>query len=329
MTDPRSPLHICTPDEAWPAIEVVGLVRRFGRAEALCGVDLAVAPGEIHAVLGPNGAGKTTLIRVLSGLAEPSEGSAYVLDRRAGRSRDLRRLIGFVPSGDRSFYERISGLENLRFFARLHGMSRGEARRRAMETLTAVSLENDARRPVNSYSHGMKKRLSFARALLAEPPVLLVDEATHDLDPVAARQVRALATTRAGRGTAIVWATQRLEELPGFAQRVTVLDRGAVRFAGSVDELVAVAGAQRHVLRLAPGWSDRLHELERALGATGRLEPAGGADTDDVVLVLERGAPLGGAIAALHAAGAEVQSCRDERPPVERAFLTLTGERAA
>jgi ABC-2 type transport system ATP-binding protein len=330
MEDSRSPLHICeSAGVAVPAIEADGLSRRFGSVEALRDVTLEVAAGEIHALLGPNGAGKTTLMRVLSGLAEPSAGSAYVLDRRAGRSRDLRRLIGFVPSGDRSFYERISALENLRFFARLRGMSGRAARDRALAVLAAVGLKDAACKPVNSFSHGMQKRLSFARALLTEPPVLLVDEATHDLDPVAASQVRALACERAAGGTAILWATQRIEELPGFAERVTVLDRGSVRFAGSVTALVAVAGEQRHVLRFGSGWGRRREELAIALGGTGVLEPVQGGDADHAVLALAPGAELGAAIAALHAAGAEILSCRDERPAVERAFLALTGERAA
>ena len=326
MREAGAPLQICSDrDTSRPAIEVEGLCRRFGSFEALRDVSLDVAPGEIHAVLGPNGAGKTTLMRVLSGLAEPSGGSAYVLDRQAGRSPGLREVIGLVPSGDRSFYERISALENLRFFARMRGMSARTARARALAVLSAVGLAEVARKPVNTYSHGMQKRLSFARALLTEPPVLLVDEATHDLDPAAARAVRGLAAERAAEGTAILWATQRMEELPGFAERVTVLERGAVRFAGSVAELVAVAGVQRYVLRFGALGT----EPGAALGRDGHLEPAPDGDREHAVLVLAPGVTLGTAIAALHAAGAEILSCRDEQPPIERAFLTLTGERAA
>jgi ABC-2 type transport system ATP-binding protein len=312
-----------------PAIEARDLTRRFGGFEALRGVSLAVAPGEVHAVLGPNGAGKTTLMRVLSGLAEPSDGEAFVLGRGAGRARDLRQLIGLVPSGDRSFYERISALENLLFFARLWGMSARAGRARALVVLAAVGLEEVARRPVNTFSHGMQKRLSFARALLTEPPVLMVDEATHDLDPSAARQVRALAAARAEAGTAILWATQRIEELPGFAERVTVLERGAVRFTGSVTALIAVAGAQRHLLGFDRSGTTDLDVLGAALDGGGRLASAPDGDPEHAVLVLGPGLPLGAAIAALQAAGAEILSCRDERPPIERAFLRLTGDRVA
>jgi ABC-2 type transport system ATP-binding protein len=306
-----------------PAIEVEGLHRSFGPVHALRGVDLAVAPGEVHALLGPNGAGKTTLMRILSGLVDPTAGDAYVLDRRAGRSRELRALIGMVPPGDRTFYLRLSGLENLVFFARLHGLRRRAARARAVELLDSVGLAEAGDRPISTYSHGMQKRLSFARALLSDPQLLLVDEATHDLDPVAAQQVRTLTVDRARAGTAVLWATQRIEELHGFAQRVTVLDRGAVAFSGTVTALAAIGGGDRHILQLAPG------SALPALDGLGTLHAAPGEDASHVLLALAPGVALGTAVAALTAAGAEIVSCRDERPPIERAFLAVTGERAA
>ena len=309
-----------------PHIRVVGLRRRFGSLEALRGVDLEVTPGEVHGLLGPNGAGKTTLLRVLGGLADPTEGAAEVLGHPAGRSRAQRARIGLVPSGDRSFYLRLSGLENLVFFARMHGLRRRAALERAGVLLDAVALADAARRPVNTYSHGMQKRLSFARALIGDPALLLVDEATHDLDPVAAATIRGLASERAGAGAAVLWATQRIEELHGFADRVTVLDHGAVAFAGSVPALAAMGGGTRHLIELGPTGVP-LRALGAALGARGALAPAG--DPGHAVLTLAAGVSLGAAVAVLVAAGAEVRSCRDEQPPIERAFLAITGGRAA
>ena len=310
-----------------PAVEVDDLHRSFGSVHALRGVALEVEPGEVHGLLGPNGAGKTTLMRILCGVVEPSRGQAYVLDRRAGRARELREQIGFVPSGDRSFYLRLSGLENLVFFARMHGLRRRAARERATELLAAVGLEDAARRPMYTYSHGMQKRLSFARALLHAPAVLLLDEATHDLDPVAAEQVRALTRDCAREGTAVLWATQRIEELSGFAERVTVLDRGAVCFAGTVSALAAAGGGERHVIGLGPRSTAAIPALDAALGSLGRVQPA--SDAAHALVALSPGVSLGAALAALVAAGAEVTSCRDERPAIERAFLAVTGERAA
>jgi ABC-2 type transport system ATP-binding protein len=308
-------------------VEVDDLHRSFGAVEALRGVCLEVEAGEVHGILGPNGAGKTTLMRILCGVVDPSSGSAYVLDRRAGRSRELREQIGFVPSGDRSFYLRLSGLENLVFFARMHGRRRRAARERAAELLDAVGLTDAGRRPVYTYSHGMQKRLSFARALLHAPAVLLVDEATHDLDPVAAEQVRALAGDCASGGAAVLWATQRIEELAGFADRVTVLDRGVVRFADTVAALAAAGGGDRHVIGLGPRTTAAPPELDAALGSLGRVQAA--SDAGHVLIALSPGVSLGVALSALTRAGAEVTSCRDERPAMERAFLTVTGDRAA
>jgi len=310
-----------------PVIEVEDLHRSFGSVHALKGIDLEVAPGEVHGLLGPNGAGKTTLMRILSGLVDPSSGSAYVLDRRAGRSPELRALIGMVPPGDRTFYLRLTGLENLLFFARLHGLRKRAAKARSLELLEAVGLAEAGGRPISTYSHGMQKRLSFARALLAEPRLLLVDEATHDLDPVAAQQVRDLTGACAAGDTAVLWATQRIEELHGFAQQVTVLDRGSVAFSGSVSALVALGGADRHVLELGPATTLPLPALHDALGTLGQLSP--GPDAGHVLLTLAPGVPLGSAVTVLAQAGAEILSCRDERPPIERAFLAVTAERAA
>jgi ABC-2 type transport system ATP-binding protein len=227
---------------AHPALEVRQLVRRFGAKAALSGVDLSVAPGQIHALLGPNGAGKTTLIRILCGLVEPHAGEVTV---RGG--------IGLVPSGDRTFYLRISGLENLIFFARLQGVRLRDARARARDVLADVGLEDTGKLPVGRYSHGMQKRLSVARALLASPSVLLVDEATHDLDPEGARRIRALVGSFAERGTAVLWTTQRIEEIRDFASTVTFLRAGEVRFEGTVEQLIALAPSQRSAFGLMNG----------------------------------------------------------------------------
>jgi ABC-2 type transport system ATP-binding protein len=233
-----------------PAPDVQGLRRVFERSTALDGVDFAVRAGEIHALLGPNGAGKTTLLRTLSGLVAPTERSVKVLgaDVTAG-TRALHGHVGLVPSGDRTFYLRISGLENLVFFARLQGLRRRKAVGRAQEVLAAVGLTDAARRRVGTYSHGMQKRLAIARALLTEPRVLLVDEATHDLDPEGAQRIRSLVAERAAAGAAVVWATQRVDEISGFADEVTLLSAGRVRFTGSVDELLAAGGLQDAVAR--------------------------------------------------------------------------------
>jgi ABC-2 type transport system ATP-binding protein len=241
-----------------PAIDVRGLERRFGTRSALASVDLSVHAGQTHALLGPNGAGKTTLLRTLAGLVEPTAGSVRVAGVDAAKGpRGLRGLVGLVPSSDRSAYQRISGLENLAFFARLHGMRKRAAFARAREVLEDVGLGDRVDDPVNTWSHGMQQRLSVARALLTEPPVLLVDEATHDLDPQAASMVRELIAATAKRGAAVLWATQRLDELRGFAGGVTLMSGGHVVFTGTVEALAARAVpefAHPHASELEQGY---------------------------------------------------------------------------
>jgi ABC-type multidrug transport system ATPase subunit len=312
-----------------PAIEVVDVSRAYRSTTALDRLSLTVGEGEVHALLGRNGAGKTTLVRLLSGLVQPSAGTCRLagVDVR-GAPRRARRLIGLVPSGDRSFYLRLSALENLIFFGRLYGLRKDDARRRGLTVLEEVGLADVARRPLSTYSHGMQKRVSVARALLVEPPVLLVDEATHDLDPEGSVTIRELVRHAADRGAAVLWATQRVEEIRGFADRVTVIEVGRARFSGTVGELVAKAGSRRFVVSLAPNGTGRLPapaQLTTALGATARITATGAGD-DTYLLALAEGATLGTALGALLAADVELLACRHERPEVEQAFLTLVGD---
>jgi ABC-2 type transport system ATP-binding protein len=314
-----------------PAIEVRNLSRRFGAAVALERVSLKVHRGEIHALLGPNGAGKTTLLRILTGLVEPDGGEVRVLGNvlQDLRSREYRRLLGLVPSGDRTFYLRLSGYENLLFFGRLCGLGRAKAAERARAGLEAVGLSDAADKSVGLYSHGMHKRLSVARTLLAEPVILLIDEATHDLDPEAARRVRDLVAEAVAGGAAAIWTTQRLEEIRGFAQWVTLLDHGRVRFSGTVTQLLAVADQRRHVVRLRANGSGPAGLLEAgaaALGSRGALTPSGDGDSEHFVMALGEGVVLGEAIAALAGASLEVLACREERSELERAFLHLVDD---
>jgi ABC-2 type transport system ATP-binding protein len=169
----------------------------------------------------------------------------------------------------------------------------------------------------------MQKRLLVARGVLASPAVLLVDEATHDLDPEAALRVRELVRLLADRGTAVIWATQRLDEIRGFADTVTLLAGGRVRFSGAVAALLEHAPRRRYVLRLdAPSSTEA---LQAAVGDHGGLTAA---DAGHVLLELHDGAGLGAAVAALERAGATVRDCRQESSEAESAFLALL-ERAA
>jgi ABC-type multidrug transport system ATPase subunit len=309
-------------------IEAVDVSRRFGESIALDGVSLSIAGGEISALLGPNGAGKTTLLRILCGLLDPHAGSVRVLGFDTRRSpKALRQRIGLIPSGDRTFYLRVSGLENLVFFARLHGLSRRAAVTRSLEVLEQVGLRGAERQRVGTYSHGMQKRLAVARALLLEPDVMLIDEATHDLDPEGAAQVRELVGDLARRGSAVLWTTQRLDEIRGFADSVTVLNEGRVRFAGSVPELMSHALPRRYLLRVQNGSAsgEALEPmLQAALADLGTISTASEEGGSDFVLVLGEQTALGDALRSLLGADVQIDACREEKSQIEEAFMRLT-----
>jgi ABC-type multidrug transport system ATPase subunit len=311
-------------------LDVVDVTCRFGSTVALDDVNLSLRAGEIHALLGPNGAGKTTLLRVLAGLITPTAGSIRVAPSLLEEGpKPRRRPIGLLPSGDRTFYLRLSGLENLVFFARLYGMSRREALARSRTLLERVDLADSARTRTGVYSSGMLKRLSVARALLPGAPLLLIDEATHDLDPDGARRVRDLIREAAADGSAVLWTTQRLEEIRGFADRVTVLSKGHVRFEGSVPKLLARVSARRYVLQLSDGRRSReraVAAMKRAVRGVATVEPAADGEDDHVMLSLGADAVLGDALAALTEARFRVVSCNEAESGIEEAFLAVTGE---
>ena len=175
----------------------------------------------------------------------------------------------------------------------------------------------------------MQKRLSVARALITDPSVLLVDEATHDLDPEGARRVRALVEDCARRGAAVVWATQRLDEIRSFADRVTLLAHGRARFAGTVPGLLEHSRPRRYVVQLRNGsmTGRRLAvRSQEALGGLGTIVLTGDAESEHFLLDLSRNTLLGSAFVALAAARIDVVACREDRSDIEDAFVALTEE---
>ena len=298
----------------------------------MTGVDLRVGAGRISALVGPNGAGKTTFLRILTGLLLPDSGSVRVagVDVTAD-PMEVRRRIGFFPSGDRTFYQRISAIENLTFFGRLNGVSRGDAIRRAERRLADVGLGDAARQRVGLYSHGMQKRLSMARALLMDPVAVVVDEATDGLDPEGARRIQDLIRSAAADGTAVVWTTQRLDEIRGFADAVTVLDQGRTTFQGTVEDLMLKSTARGYLLRLrAAGDADLegagLDRVTAAIAGRATLARAGD-DREPFRLDLEQRSVLGEVLTDISSTGAVVLDCAQQRSELEESFLRLTTPR--
>lgn len=305
-----------------PVVEIAGVGRVFGSQQVLSDVDLFVHGGEIRGLLGPNGAGKTTLLRIIAGLVDPSVGSVGVLGMNWSHHRRwLQSQIGWVPAGERSFYLRLSGLENLIFFCRLHGYSLREARRESERLLEVVGLTSATRKRVGLYSHGMQRRLALARALIGDPSLLVLDEVTSGLDPEATLDTKEGVRQAADDGAAVLWATQRIEELRGLADNVTLLHEGLVRFDGSVQELMLKASGMVYTIELGPGSDVDVGLANRSIHGLGVVNTK--RDNATLELVLNDGAPLGEAIIRLEESGLSVQACRESRDSLEMAFVRI------
>jgi ABC-2 type transport system ATP-binding protein len=219
------------------------LLPRFTRRQptiALDGVTLSVPQGSIMGLLGPNGAGKTTFIKLLCGLVLPTRGTARVAGHDLVReAAGLHRRIGLVTSDERSFYWRLTGRQNLEFFATLYNLKGRALRARVDELLTLVDLTADADRRFDAYSSGMKQRLAVARGLLHDPDILFLDEPTKGLDPQATLRVHALVQDLVRRGKTVVIATQRLDEAEKLCQRIAFFSRGKVKAEGTQADLRA------------------------------------------------------------------------------------------
>jgi ABC-2 type transport system ATP-binding protein len=300
------------------------LLHPFGRAEripALRGADLAVRNGEIVSLLGPNGAGKTTLLKILSCLVLPDAGRAIVGGEDTIHENRVKRLIGLVHSDERSFYWRLSGRENLRFFARLYDVPYRRTEARVAELLERVDLTGAADRPFSGYSSGMKQRMAIARALLHDPPILLMDEPTRSLDPLTAIGLRQFVMTRLrdGQGKTVLIATHDLREAEVLSDRVAILVRGRVRQIGTVSEMRRW-GVRERLFRL------ELEPHDGPLAGPFRtLEDQTSDGARRLLVAVDSGGTLHDALAAVVAAGARVRSCNEEHPDLEQAFSRIVG----
>jgi ABC-2 type transport system ATP-binding protein len=205
--------------------------------DALRDVSLTVAPGEIVGLVGPNGAGKTTLIKILATVLAPTTGRASVAGHDVvTASEDARRHLGLMLADERSSYWRLTGRQNLEFFGVLSGLTRADARRRAGELLELFDLAGKDKM-VFGYSAGMRSRLGLARALVARPPVLVLDEPTRSLDPLAMHAVHRVLQGAAEEGQAILLSSHQLDEVASICSRVAILIEGDLRFSGTSDQL--------------------------------------------------------------------------------------------
>ncbi len=212
--------------------------RRRKEVVALDRLSLSVGEGELFGILGPNGAGKTTTIKVLTTLLIPTDGSARVLGLDVVRdTAHVRRRIGFVFGGERGLYYRVSGRDNLHYFAELYGLAPDRIGPRSDELLGLVGLKDRGDEKVEGYSRGMKQRLHLARALLHDPPVLFLDEPTSGLDPIGARELRDTVRQLRERGKTIVLTTHYMFEADSLCDRVAVINQGKLIALGTPADL--------------------------------------------------------------------------------------------
>jgi ABC-2 type transport system ATP-binding protein len=246
------------------------LRRRTKTVEAVRGIDFEVGEGELFGLLGPNGAGKTTTIKMLVTLLIPTSGTARVLGHDVVRdAQAVRKNVGYVFGGERGAYERLSGLDNLRYFSELYGVPPKVQKRRIPELLELVGLAGRERERVEGYSRGMRQRLHIARGLLHDPPVVVLDEPTIGLDPVGARELRATIAELARAGKTVLLTTHYMYEADALCNRIAVISQGEIVAHGTPTDLKGVV-ADRTVVEIeaygAP--EDAIHRLREAPGVT-------------------------------------------------------------
>ena len=300
--------------------------RRPLAVEAVRGIDFEVAAGELFGLLGPNGAGKTTTIKMLITLLIPTSGEARVLGRDVVKdARWVRQRIGYVFGGERGLYERLSGLDNLRYFAELYAVDPRTQKRRIQELLDLVGLAGRERERVEGYSRGMKQRLHIARGLLHDPSVVFLDEPTIGVDPVGARELRATIASLTAAGKTVLLTTHYMFEADQLCDRIAVIARGEIVAEGTPRALKAGVAAGNVVEVEVYGVGDTVVEGVRSLDG---VTAVGVEDRDQQQVLVVQTAP---GLELTHAilgrlAGASVGRVASREPTLEDAYVALVAE---
>jgi ABC-2 type transport system ATP-binding protein len=304
-------------------IQTQNLGKRYGELWALRGLDLEVGAGSVLGLLGHNGAGKTTTIRLLTTLSTPSEGSASVAghDVVTAAAR-VRSDIG-VAAQAATVDGLLTGRANLELIGRLYRLPRPDARRRAAELLERFGIADAADRLVKEYSGGMRRRLDLAASLIANPPVIFLDEPTTGLDPAARRELWNVVRELVAGGTTVLLTTQYLDEADALADSIVVLDHGRAIARGTPSELKSTIGGERMEIVV-----EDAADLTAAIDATrsfadGRPEPDQGGRR--LIVPLRERVRLVDVVRALDAAGVEAVDVQRREATLDDVFLTLTG----
>ena len=305
-------------------IRASGLVKRFGTVTALDGLDLAVPEGTVLGLLGPNGAGKTTAIRILTTLMRPDEGTAEVAGvDLLSDPESVRRQIGL--SGQYAAVdEYLTGFENLEMVGRLYRLGKAQARSRANDLLERFSLADAGSRPVKTYSGGMRRRLDLAGALIAEPPVLFLDEPTTGLDPHSRNELWDVIRELVRGGTTLLLTTQYLEEADRLADDILVIDHGRAIAQGTADQLKSRVGGER--IEVVVETAADLARAELVLDDIAAGEIQTEPQSRRITAPVSGGAAaLEGALQRLRSSGVSIVEIGLRRPTLDDVFLALTG----
>jgi ABC-2 type transport system ATP-binding protein len=328
------------------AITTVNMTKRFPRTAgyldlfrirkkqwvtAVEDVSLDIREGELFGLLGPNGAGKTTFIKLICSLILPSSGEARVFGHDIVREEQtVKKLVGLVSSEERSFYWRLTGRENLQFYAALYRIYGREAKKRIDNLLEMVELNEQADMRFQNYSTGMRQKLAICRGLLSEPKVIFVDEPTRSLDPVSAQSVRSFIKEKVEREKkTVVLATHNLTEAEQLCDRLAIMDHGRVIALGTVRDLRSLFQSYeecRLEVRHLP--ENVLAELERIEGVLGCQMTAGENGLTSLKLqIVNREKVLPFLLERLVGSGAEVCNCQLKESPLEDIFTYALSHR--
>jgi ABC-2 type transport system ATP-binding protein len=297
---------------------------------AVNGVDLQIERGEIFGLLGPNGAGKSTTIRMLCTLLEPTSGMAQVHGFDiVKQANDVRRSLGTVLAGERSIYWKLTGRENLEYFAALYHIPTEIAKKRVDELIERMELKDRSNELVEKYSTGMRQRIAIAKALLARPPILLLDEPTLGLDPQAARRVRELIAELKQEGHTILLTTHYMEEADQLSDRIGIIDTGKV-IALDTPEGLKRRIDQQEVIRLElTGWHDELADKLRSITGIENLttRQQGEADLWEVNMHAQNSrTALPRIVESISGNGTRLVNMNIVKPSLEDVFIHLTGK---
>lgn len=290
---------------------------------AVNGVNLNIKRGTVFGLIGPNGAGKTTLIKLLSTLIKPTTGSAKINGFDiADKQREIRASIGLCVGGDRSFYWRLTGKQNLDFFGALQGLRGNRLHKKVEELLELFDLAREDK-PLRYYSTGMRRKLDMARSFLTDPPILFLDEPTSSIDPSAAIKIRDVISSLSEAGKTILLVTHNLHEAEKLCDRIAIMQSGKFIAKGSVDVLKALSKKRKVTVQMEH--KKAANVVATMLSGINSVENTDKRDSELTILVKDQ--DIASVLQMIFASNFKILSLNTSQPTLEDAFLEIVGNR--